>query len=268
MLCTLFFFALLLCFAWSFTLGPARTKQHIRHANGPLSSTAAASTTPYSNNAGNKKRQEDYARGAALLVKDVSISRGPAQILKNIDWRVEPKTKWALIGGNGAGKSTMLKAICGEILYDGNIFLGHSENDIGYLRQTAVSGSNKTVFDEAASGMVELQRAKDRLEAIQSRIAKGGVNDNDLQELDKAAMNYEAAGGYTQEQKVATVLKGLGFHDLEIRCDELSGGWQMRGESTALVSRRSKPPTNHKPANSQTPQLPSRSCSLVNRSYV
>jgi ATPase subunit of ABC transporter with duplicated ATPase domains len=237
MLHSLLVFTLLLSFAWGFTIEPRRTGRLNRRTNGPLPSTAATSNTPYSTNGSSKKRQEDYARGAALLVKDVSISRGPAQILKNIDWRVEPKTKWALIGGNGAGKSTMLKAICGEILYDGSIFIGRSENDIGFLRQTAVSGSNKTVFDEAASGMVLLQRAKDRLEAIQSRIAMDGVNDNALLELDKATTKYEAAGGYTQEQKVSTVLKGLGFHDLEMRCDELSGGWQMRGESFVHCTR-------------------------------
>lgn len=43
------------------------------------------------------------ARGAAVLLEGVSIARGSAQILENIDWRVEPRSKWAVIGTNGAG---------------------------------------------------------------------------------------------------------------------------------------------------------------------
>jgi ABC-type molybdenum transport system ATPase subunit/photorepair protein PhrA len=42
-------------------------------------------------------------RGAALLVSDVSVSRGDTQILSNVQWRVEPTAKWALVGQNGAG---------------------------------------------------------------------------------------------------------------------------------------------------------------------
>jgi len=135
-----------------------------------------------------------------------------------------------LIGGNGCGKSTLLKAITNELLYEGDIHLGNPDNQIGYLRQTAVSGSTRTVFDEAASGMVELQSAKDALEAAQEKLtaADDATDPLLLKELDSATKSYEALGGYTMEQKVATVLKGLGFNDSNIRCDELSGGWQMR----------------------------------------
>ena len=174
------------------------------------------------------KRGQDYARGAALLLENVSISRGPSEILKNIDWRVEPRTKWALIGPNGAGKSTLLKAVVGEILYDGDIFLGSAEK-VGFLRQTAVAGSTKTIFDEAASAMKDIEEARQALEKTQQAIADDSEpGEALLKALDRAMQRFESVGGYTQEQKVSTILKGLGFNDLEKRCDELSGGWQMR----------------------------------------
>lgn len=50
----------------------------------------------------------------------------------------------------------------------------------------------------------------------------------DLLGLEKAVAHFEAVGGYKQDQKVANVLKGLGFTDFNMRCDQLSGGWQMR----------------------------------------
>jgi len=159
------------------------------------------------------------ARGAALLLEDVTVYRGPAEILRDINWRVEPRTKWALVGANGAGKSTLLKAIVDEIDFDGNIAIGSKES-VGYLKQTAVAGSNATVYEEASSGMVDLKRAKDAMEAASLA--------GDLDALEKATARFESLGGHKQESHVANVLHGLGFSDFEKSCDELSGGWQMR----------------------------------------
>ena len=230
--------------SFAFTLPPTSTfLKKFLSSNGATTTTPrlpvtwlAATTSEMrdTTTSSNKKRQEDFARGAALLVEDVAIQRGDAQILKNINWRVEPRTKWALIGGNGCGKSTLLKAIADELLFEGDIHLGTTDENVGYLRQTAVSGSTKTVFDEAASGMVEIQKAKDALEQAQEQLAALSEDDDAaeseklLRDLDRATARYEALGGYTTEQKVATVLKGLGFNDLKMKCNELSGGWQMR----------------------------------------
>ena len=162
----------------------------------------------------------DVTRGAALLVENVDVYRGPAQILSQISWRVEPKTKWALVGANGSGKSTLLKAIVDQIPYDGRIAIGAKSNKIGYLQQTAVAGSNRTIYEEAASGMEAINAAAKAMEEA--------AETGDLDALDKATTRFEALGGYQQEVKVASVLKGLGFTDFNKRCHELSGGWQMR----------------------------------------
>lgn len=82
------------------------------------------------------------ARGAALLLENVSVYRGPNQVIKGIDWRVEPRTKWALVGSNGAGKSSLLKAIADEVPFDGKIVIGAKEQ-VGYLQQTAVAEANE-----------------------------------------------------------------------------------------------------------------------------
>jgi ATP-binding cassette, subfamily F, member 3 len=185
-------------------------------------------------------------------MEGASVWRGPAQILRNICWRIEPNTKWGLVGSNGAGKSTLLQAIVGQVSIDtrdnegafvalglprqkrqgsGNrnnnaaddVDVDVDEDDdrgIGYLKQTAVAGSKRTVYEEAASGMRELNAARRDMEAAMMR--------EDFDRLDEATARFEALGGYQQEQKVATVLKGLGFANLEQTCDQLSGGWQMR----------------------------------------
>jgi ATP-binding cassette, subfamily F, member 3 len=200
-------------------------------------------------NGSGSSNNADKARGAALLMEGASVWRGPAQILHNIDWRIEPNTKWGLVGSNGAGKSTLLQAIVGQVSIDKRdnegafVALGlprqkrqgsgnrpNSNNDeevdedddrgIGYLKQTAVAGSKRTVYEEAASGMRELNAARRDMEAAMMH--------EDFDRLDEATSRFEALGGYQQEQKVATVLKGLGFTNVEQTCDQLSGGWQMR----------------------------------------
>jgi ATPase subunit of ABC transporter with duplicated ATPase domains len=176
-------------------------------------------------------------RGAALLVENVAISRGASQILTSINWRIEPKAKWGLVGSNGCGKSTLLKGILGQISLDeGSITVGTTQQ-VGYLPQSAVAGSNRTIFEEAASAMKKIEEARRALERAQTIVADGVTSDPlaALAALDRAMEQFQAVGGYTQEQQVETVLKGLGFKDMAKRCDELSGGWQMRVSLARLL---------------------------------
>lgn len=122
----------------------------------------------------------------------------------------------------------------------------------GYLRQTAVAGSTKTVFEEAASEMKEINQSKMKMEKAQTAVADGDTSDAALSQLDKATEAFAAAGGWTQEQDVDIVLKGLGFQpeDSDRLCSDFSGGWQMRIALARLLL--SKPnillldePSNH-----------------------
>jgi ATP-binding cassette, subfamily F, member 3 len=184
----------------------------------PLTTAAAATTTP------RRGTVVGDARGAALLLENVSVFRGPAPILRSIDWRVEPGTKWAIVGANGAGKSTLLKAIVGEVpIADGSVAIGTPLEEVGYLQQTAVAGSPRTIYEEAASGMTEVQEAAAAMQRATEL--------QDWEALDVATARFDALGGYQQEQTVGTILKGLGFNPETLhttKCTELSGGWQMR----------------------------------------
>lgn len=191
-------------------------------------------------------------------MEDVSVSLGGgADVLRNVHWRVEPKSKWGLVGSNGCGKSTLLRAIVGEVPHrhgqgktgrggggNGGITVGTTQT-VGYLQQTAVAGSTRTVFDEAASAMGDIRAARDQLRRAEERVAAhgggggGGADasalERDLKALDRATRKYEDVGGYTQERDVSNMLHGLGFTNLTQRCDELSGGWQMRVSFAKLL---------------------------------
>ena len=203
-------------------------------------------------NPGNDDLSRGDARGAALILEEVSVFRGGSGansvgkngvtgaqfIVEGVDWRIEPNAKWGLVGGNGVGKSTLLKAITEEIPYDGKIIVG-STQAVGYLQQTAVSGSTKTILEEASSAQQHIVKAREELERAQERVSRhqqehdnsispSSSLDADLVALDRATEQYESVGGYQQEQQVSSMLKGLGFVNMTQPCNELSGGWQMR----------------------------------------
>jgi ATP-binding cassette subfamily F protein 3 len=169
-------------------------------------------------------------KGAALLVENVAISRGSNIIVKNVSLRVEPKQRWAIVGPNGAGKSTLLGAITGTILKDEGRALVAPKTKVGYLKQTAVAGSTKTVGEEASSGMEEIVEARRVMDLASDAILNGDTSTVALQKMADTTEQFEAVGGYTQEQLVDSVLGGLGFTpaDTHRACGEFSGGWQMR----------------------------------------
>ena len=112
---------------------------------------------------------------------------------------------------------------------DGSISIARKAR-VGYLEQKGVSGSTKSVRGEVASRMDRLQAATKALEAAEAAVASGDTSDDALSKLEVANTEFEMAGGYTVEQKVSNILRGLGFaeEDYDRLCSEFSGGWQMR----------------------------------------
>ena len=169
-------------------------------------------------------------RGATLLLENVAISRGPSPLISNVNLRIEPGQRWGIVGPNGSGKSTLLGAITGTVRMDDGIALVGPRVRVGYLRQTAVSGSTRTVAQEAASEMTEINAARARMERAEKAIAGGDTGEEMLNELEAATEEFGNAGGWVQEQEVDSVLRGLGFTpaDSDRLCGDFSGGWQMR----------------------------------------
>ena len=148
-------------------------------------------------------------------LENVCISIGNNDIISKINWSIMPRERWGLVGPNGAGKSTLLKALTktgGEMLSirEGEISLSKKAR-LGYLEQKGVSGSTKTVREETTSRMDRVTIAKEELERAEKAVIDGDTSDEALSALEEANVEFEAAGGYTIEQKIANVLKGLGF---------------------------------------------------------
>ncbi|GAX72848.1 hypothetical protein CEUSTIGMA_g303.t1 [Chlamydomonas eustigma] len=166
--------------------------------------------------------------GATMVVDDVWVQVGDRDLLEGVSWRVMPGNRVGLVGANGAGKSTLLRCLTGVRQVDaGRLVVAHKV-EMGYLEQTAVSGSDRTVWEEARSRMTELLKAEEMLESAGKAMEQGDPMAGEL--LTQANDAYEAAGGPTADKKIANVLTGLGFSfaQYDKKCSEFSGGWQMR----------------------------------------
>ena len=166
--------------------------------------------------------------GAVLLLRDVRVTVGDRDLLVDANLRVEPGETVALVGANGCGKSTLLRAVAGWRGADAGDLLVAHRADVGYLEQTAVSGSRRTVAEEARSRMTHVADAEARLADAEARMRRG---ERGAEARFQAAQDaWDAAGGVDVERRVADVLAGLGFarEAWDRPCDALSGGWQMR----------------------------------------
>jgi ATPase subunit of ABC transporter with duplicated ATPase domains len=173
--------------------------------------------------------------GASIKITDAMLSVGDVDLLSNASVLIMPGQKVALVGGNGCGKSTLLKCIAGKrSLQDGTLAISR-ELSVGYFEQTAVSGSQLTVYEEARSRMDRVNAAEKALREAEAKCGNMGSADEEeacrnADELMDALAEFDMAGGHEAEKKISNVLDGLGFarSQWDAKCDDLSGGWQMR----------------------------------------
>src|SRR5262245_8577872 len=193
-----------------------------------------------------------------LRISNIKKSYGGHDVLREVSFEVGEREKVALVGANGAGKSSLLKIIAGVLQADeGTIKLqGDASREAAYLPQDAGVRSGRSLWDEMLSTFPELQQAQAELTQVEQRITQATQDPDLLQELiDHQAElleRFEQLGGYTVEAEVAKVLSGLGFasQDRDKPTAEFSGGWQMRIALAKMLVRKPgllllDEPTNH-----------------------
>lgn len=178
-----------------------------------------------------------------LNVLDIFIQYGDRILLNNISFTAKPNEKIGLAGRNGAGKSTILKVIAGNVNPDKGKIAYPNGYSIGYLHQDIKIKEDKTVMEEALTAFDQLNAIEDRLEAINVDLETRTDYESDsytriLEEM--ATLNDHLAhmGDMSQAQaKTERILQGLGFkhHEMTKPVAELSGGWKMRIELAKIL---------------------------------
>jgi ATP-binding cassette subfamily F protein 3 len=197
-----------------------------------------------------------------LRVLNLKKAFGGNDVLKDVSFEIADRAKVALVGANGAGKSSLLKIVAGVMQADeGTIRLQGELNqsaEIAYLPQDAGVHSGRSLWDELLSSFPELQQAQAELTKLESEIGDAATaGDDDLLQtlIDRQGElleRFDQLGGYAVEAEVAKVLAGLGFHstDRDKRTEDFSGGWQMRIALAKMLVRKPgllllDEPTNH-----------------------
>ncbi|NUN64723.1 ABC-F family ATP-binding cassette domain-containing protein [Pseudanabaena biceps] len=155
------------------------------------------------------------------------------EVLKDVNWEVKTGDRIGLVGVNGAGKSTQLKIIAGEIEPTAGQIVRPSSLKIAYLSQEFDIEETRTVkqemwqaFQEVREIQKELAKVHHHLENLQD----GEDYEPILKKMDRFQRQFEDHNGYELESRIDKLLPDLGFKadDAERFVSEYSGGWQMR----------------------------------------
>ncbi len=181
---------------------------------------------------------------------------GPKILFEELNWLITPKDHIGIVGGNGTGKSTLLKALAGIEGLDYGSLSGSKGIRAGYLPQDGITLTGRSVFDECMAVFAEIHALEIEQQDLARRMSE---LDHSTQEYSQVSERYHhvqseftARDGYNIESRVGSVLTGLGFRreDWTKRVEEFSGGWQMRIALAKLLLEEPNlllldEPTNH-----------------------
>jgi len=192
-----------------------------------------------------------------LHIHNLSVSFGGEYLFKEISFKLSAGNRVGLIGKNGAGKSTMLKIISGEMTLDTGQIAKDKEISIGFLKQDIDFEEGRTVLEETYQAFEAIKTIESKLDHINQQLVERTDYESDsynqlMIDLNDYQHQYEILGGYNYQGDTEKVLKGLGFttEDFEKQTDTFSGGWRMRIELAKLLLQSNDillldEPTNH-----------------------
>lgn len=192
-----------------------------------------------------------------ISVNQLTVAFSGVDLFKNITFLVNPKDRIGLVGKNGAGKSTMLKVLLGDIEPEsGSVTIG-KDSTVGYLAQQMVLQAGKTVLEEALSAFSNIHDLHKRIAEINVQLNERTDYESDsysklIDQLTVISEQLSMMGSNSIEGEAEQTLLGLGFErkDFDRQTTEFSGGWRMRIELAKILLEKPAymlldEPTNH-----------------------
>ena len=192
-----------------------------------------------------------------ISIRNLGVEFNSTPLFNNVSFVINKRDKIALVGKNGAGKSTMLKIIAGLQSPTSGVVATPKDLTIGYLPQQMVITDERTVVEEVRTVFGHLDEMKSRLKCLNSRLAESTDYDSEeyaelidkISNLSDIIAMEESENGEAELEKT---LLGLGFvrTDFDRNTSEFSGGWRMRIELAKILLMRPDvllldEPTNH-----------------------
>ncbi len=167
-----------------------------------------------------------------LRLEHISKIYPTGEVLKDVNWEVKPGDRIGLVGVNGAGKSTQLKIIAGEIEPTTGEVIRPASLHIAYLTQEFEVDPSRTVREEFWTVFTEANQVQHNLAQVQREMETADPDQLDrlIHKLDKLQRQFEALDGYSLEAQIEKILPEMGFapEDGDRLVSAFSGGWQMR----------------------------------------
>ena len=192
-----------------------------------------------------------------ISIRNLSVEFSAKSLCDNVNYVINRRDRIALVGKNGAGKSTMLKIIAGlQRPTSGGVDVA-SDVTIGYLPQHMTTEDTCSVIDEARKAFSHLKQMQQRLDALNAELAERTDYESEayaelidrVTTLTERLAMEDGSGG---EAEIEKTLTGLGFAraDFDRPTREFSGGWRMRIELAKILLQRPDvllldEPTNH-----------------------
>lgn len=167
-----------------------------------------------------------------LRLEHVSKMYSTGEVLKDVNWEVKPGDRIGLVGVNGAGKSTQLKIIAGEIEPTSGEVIRPASLQIAYLTQEFEVDPSRTVREEFWRAFAAANAVHEDLTQVHQAMetADPVTLDDLIHQMDRLQRQFEAMDGYGLEARIEKILPELGFEteDGDRLVSAFSGGWQMR----------------------------------------
>jgi len=167
-----------------------------------------------------------------LRLERISKIYPTGEVLKDVTWEVKTGDRIGLVGVNGAGKSTQLKIIMGEVEPTAGEIIRPTSLHIGYLTQEFEVDPRRTVREEFWTVFQEANQVHHQLIEIPQQMEKADPKELDrlIHQLDRLQRQFEGLDGYGLEARIEKILPEMGFtiDDGDRLVSSFSGGWQMR----------------------------------------
>lgn len=192
-----------------------------------------------------------------ISIDGLTVEFGAKPLFKDVSFVINERDRIALVGKNGAGKSTMLKILCGLQKPSGGSVSVPNETTVGYLPQVMKLSDETTVKEETRKAFADTTKMETRLRKMEEEMAERSDYESEgyAELVDRFTTEHERymmMGGENYEAEIERTLTGLGFarEDFDRPTREFSGGWRMRIELAKILLRRPDvllldEPTNH-----------------------